>query len=169
MKLNKVNPHELELEERVVNINRTAKVVKGGRRFGFSALIVVGDGKGHVGMGMGKAQEVVNAIGKGTEKAKKEISKIELINNTIPYEVFGKYGGARVVLKPAAPGTGVIAGGPIRAICESVGITDILTKVIGSSNPNNVVKATMGALVTLKNPGTIAEERGMSIKELFRG
>lgn len=163
-----INPHELELEERVVNINRTAKVVKGGRRFGFSALVVVGDGKGHVGMGMGKAKEVINAISKGTEKARKEVKKIELLKNTIPYEVNGKYGGAKVVLKPAAPGTGVIAGGPVRALCESVGIKDILTKVIGSSNPNNVVKATMGALTSLKNPGTIAEERGMSIKELFR-
>ena len=168
VKMQGINPHELELEERVVNINRTAKVVKGGRRFGFSALVVVGDGNGHVGMGMGKAQEVINAISKGTEKAKKDIQKIDLLKDTIPYEVSGKYGGAKVVLKPAAPGTGVIAGGPVRALCESVGIKDILTKVIGSSNPTNVVKATMGALTSLKNPGTIAEERGMSIKELFR-
>jgi len=168
VKMQGINPHELELEERGVNINRTAKVVKGGRRFGFSALVVGGDGNGHVGMGQGKAQEVINAISKGTEKAKKEIKKIDLINDTIPYEVHGKFGGAKVVLKPAAPGTGVIAGGPVRALCESVGIKDILTKVIGSSNATNVVKATMGALTSLRNPGTIAEERGMSIKELFR-
>lgn len=169
MKRQRINPHELELEERVVHINRTAKVVKGGRRFGFSALVVVGDNKGHVGIGMGKAQEVINAIAKATEKAKKDIVRIELINNTIPYEVYGKFGAAKVVLRPAAPGTGVIAGGPVRAICESVGIRDILTKVIGSTNPYNVVKATLRALQQLKTPGTVAQERGMTLKELFRG
>lgn len=169
MKRQRINPHELELEEKVVHINRTAKVVKGGRRFGFSALVVVGDGKGHVGVGMGKAQEVINAISKATEKAKKEIVRIELINNTIPYEVYGKFGAAKVILRPAAPGTGVIAGGPVRAICEAVGIKDILTKIIGSANPHNVVKATMVALEQLKTPGTIAQERGMTLKELFRG
>lgn len=169
VKRQRINPHELELQEKVVNINRTAKVVKGGRRFGFSALVVVGDGKGHVGLGMGKAQEVINAIAKGTEKAKKDVVRIELINDTIPYEVVGKYGAAHVVLKPAAPGTGVIAGGPVRAICESVGIKNILTKVIGSSNAHNVLKATMQALESLKNPGTIARERGLSLKELYRG
>ncbi len=167
--MQRINPHELELQEKVVNINRTAKVVKGGRRFGFSALVVVGDGNGHVGVGMGKAHEVINAIGKGTEKAKKDIVKIQLLKDTIPYEVYGKFGAAKVVLKPAAPGTGVIAGGPVRAICESAGIKDILTKVIGSPNPNNVVKATMSALKQLRTPGAIAEERGMSLRELFRG
>ncbi|GAB4174651.1 MAG: 30S ribosomal protein S5 [Calditrichia bacterium] len=169
MKAQRINPHELELEEKVVHINRTAKVVKGGRRFGFSALVVVGDNNGHVGIGMGKAQEVINAISKATEKAKKDIVRVELLNSTIPYEVYGKFGAAKVILRPAAPGTGVIAGGPVRAICEAVGIKDILTKIIGSANPQNVVKATMQALSQLKTPGSIAQDRGITLKEVFRG
>jgi small subunit ribosomal protein S5 len=163
----KLNPHELDLKEKVVYINRVAKVVKGGRRFSFSAIVVVGDGNGHVGVALGKANEVVNAIAKATEKAKKEIIRINLINGTIPYEIFGKYGAGRVVLKPASPGTGAIAGGPVRAICEMVGIRDILTKILGSSNPHSVVKATMVALKRLEDPGTIARNRGISLKELY--
>lgn len=165
----KVNPHELDLKEKVVYINRVAKVVKGGRRFSFSAIVVVGDGSGHVGVGLGKANEVVNAITKATEKAKKEIIRISLAGNTIPYVVYGKYGAGKVVLKPASPGTGVIAGGPVRAICEAVGIRDILTKVLGSPNPHNIVKATMTALESLQDPGAIARKRGMDLVDLFRG
>lgn len=163
----KLNPHELDLKEKVVYINRVAKVVKGGRRFSFSAIVVVGDGNGHVGVGLGKANEVVNAIAKATEKAKKEIIRINLINGTIPYEIFGKYGAGKVILKPASPGTGAIAGGPVRAICEMVGIRDILTKILGSSNPHSVVKATMVALKRLEDPMTIARNRGISLKELY--
>jgi small subunit ribosomal protein S5 len=164
-----LNPHELELKEKVVYINRVAKVVKGGRRFSFAAIVVVGDGNGHIGVGQGKANEVVNAISKATEKAKKEIVRINLSGNTIPYTIFGKYGAGKVVLKPASPGTGVIAGGSVRAICEVVGIKDILTKVIGSQNPHNIVKATMTALESLEDAGTIARKRGMTLAELFRG
>lgn len=165
----RINPHELELTEKVVYINRVAKVVKGGRRFSFSAIVVVGDGNGHVGVGLGKANEVINAIAKATEKAKKEIVRISLVGNTIPYTVYGKYGAGRVILKPASPGTGVIAGGPVRAICEAVGIKDILTKALGSSNPHNLVKSTMRALESLEDPMTIARKRGITLAELFRG
>jgi len=164
-----LNPHELELKEKVVYINRVAKVVKGGRRFSFSAIVVVGDAKGHVGVGQGKANEVVNAISKATERAKKDIVWVNLLGTTIPYTIFGKYGAGKVILKPASPGTGVIAGGPVRAICEVVGIKDILTKVIGSQNPHNIVKATMSALLSLEDAGTIARKRGVTMAELFRG
>ena len=163
----KVNPHELDLKEKVVYINRVAKVVKGGRRFSFSAIVVVGDGKGHVGIGLGKANEVVNAIAKATEKAKKEVIRINIQNGTIPFEIYGKYGAGRVTLKPASPGTGVIAGGPVRAICEMVGIRDILTKIIGSANPHSVVKATMTALLRLEDPITVARNRGMTLSEVY--
>ena len=165
--IDKVNPHELDLKEKVVYINRVAKVVKGGRRFSFSAIVVVGDGNGHVGVGLGKAGEVVNAISKATEKAKKEIVRVKLTGSTIPYATFGKFGAGRVILRPASPGTGVIAGGPVRAICEMVGIKDILTKIIGSSNPHNVVKATMTALTGLEDAASLAKARGLSVKELY--
>jgi len=164
----RINAHELDLNEKVIYINRVAKVVKGGRRFSFSAIVVVGDGNGHVGVGLGKANEVVNSIAKATEKAKKEIVRINLLNGTIPYEVYGKYGAGKVVLKPASAGTGVIAGGPVRAICEMAGIHNILTKILGSSNPHSVVKSTMVALQKLKDPATIARNRGMSVRELYR-
>ena len=163
----RVNAHELDLKEKVVHINRVAKVVKGGRRFSFSAIVVVGDGNGHVGIGQGKASEVVNAISKATERAKKDIVRINLINGTVPYEVTGKFGAGKVMLKPASPGTGVIADGPVRAICESVGIHNILTKIMGSSNPYSVVKATMVALEKLQDPAHVARKRGMSLKDLY--
>ncbi|MEJ2633773.1 MAG: 30S ribosomal protein S5 [Calditrichia bacterium] len=165
----RINPHELDLKEKVVYINRVAKVVKGGRRFSFSAIVVVGDGNGHVGVGLGKANEVINAIAKATENAKKEVVRINLSGDTIPYAAYGKFGAGKVILKPASPGTGVIAGGPVRAICEAVGIRDILTKVLGSPNPHNIVKATMAALESLYDPMTLARKRGLSLAELFRG
>jgi small subunit ribosomal protein S5 len=163
----KINPFELDLKDKVVYINRVAKVVKGGRRFSFSAIVVVGDSNGHVGVGLGKANEVINAITKATEKAKKEVVTIDLTGGTIPYPIYGKYGAGRVVLKPASPGTGVIAGGAVRAICEAVGIKDILTKILGSSNAHSVVKATMAALHKLEDPMKIARKREMSLKELY--
>jgi len=159
----KVNPHELDLKEKVVYINRVAKVVKGGRRFSFSAIVVVGDGSGHVGVGLGKANEVVNAITKATEKAKKEIVRISLAGNTIPYVVYGKYGAGKVVLKPASPGTGVIAGSSARAVLEYAGVQDVLTKVYGSTSAKNVVKATLAGLLKLRNKETVESLRGVNV------
>jgi len=163
----RINPHELDLKDKVVYINRVAKVVKGGRRFSFSAIVVVGDGNGHVGIGLGKANEVVNAISKATERAKKDVFRVNLFNGTLPHESYGKFGAGKVVLKPASAGTGVIAGGPVRAICEMVGVSDVLSKIMGSSNPHNVVKATIDALRKLKDPAQVARNRGMSVKELY--
>jgi small subunit ribosomal protein S5 len=157
--LPKIDPSTLELTDRVVNINRVAKVVKGGRRFSFSALVVVGDGKGHVGSGLGKANEVPEAIRKGIEHAKRNLIYVPLINNTIPYEVMGKFGAAKVLLKPASEGTGVIAGATIRAIAESAGIQNILTKALGSTNPHNLIKATLQAINQLKSPEEVSEKR----------
>ncbi|MEJ2054202.1 MAG: 30S ribosomal protein S5 [Calditrichaceae bacterium] len=165
----RINPGELELKEKVVHINRVAKVLKGGRRFSFNAIVVVGDGNGVVGLGLGKANEVINAIAKGTEQAKKNLVRVSLINGTIPHALKSKYGAGYVVMEPAAPGTGVIAGGPIRAICEAAGITDILTKSIGSSNPHNVSKATFTALSNLMDAESVARKRGISIQQVFHG
>ncbi len=154
------------LIDKVVHINRVAKVVKGGRRFSFSAVVVVGDGEGNVGFGLGKANEVPEAIRKGVERAKRDMKPIPLVDGTIPHQVIGKYGAGRVLLKPAGPGTGVIAGGAVRAVLEAAGITDILTKCLGTHNPHNVVKATMQGLRSCKNAAQIAKKRGLDAKEV---
>jgi small subunit ribosomal protein S5 len=158
---------ELELKEKLVYIGRVAKVVKGGRRFSFSAISVVGDGKGHVGYGLGKANEVTDSIRKSVEDARKSLVEVPISKGTIPFEIIGKYGAAKVLLKPAAPGTGIIAGGGVRAVMESAGVTDVLTKLLGSSNPHNVVKATINALKNLYDAKTAANKRGISLPELF--
>ncbi len=167
--MKKIKASELELKETVVSISRVTKVVKGGRRFSFSAIVVVGNEKGVVGYGLGKANEVTNAIIKGTDDAKKNLIKIPILKNTVPHEVTGKYGGGLVLIKPAAPGTGVIAGGAMRSFFENAGIKDVLAKSKGSSNPHNVIKATFGGLLKLRDPLAVSKQRGVSLNKIFHG
>jgi len=165
----KFKASEFELSDKLVYVGRTAKVVKGGRRFNFSAIVVVGDGNGHVGYGLGKAAEVVDAVTKATEAAKKSIVFVKLQGNTIPHEVIGKFGAAKVLVKPATPGTGVIASGGVRAILELAGVQDVLTKSLGSSNPHNSVKAALKALASLNDAGSVAARRGISLQKVIMG
>ncbi|MBC8173998.1 MAG: 30S ribosomal protein S5 [Chitinophagales bacterium] len=167
--IQRVRASELDLKEKIVGIQRVAKVTKGGRTFSFSALVVVGDGKGTVGHGLGKAREVTEAIQKGIDDAKKNLIKVPVFKGTIPHEQAGKYGAGKVILKPAAHGTGVIAGGAMRAVLESAGVTDVLAKSLGTSNAHNVVKATLDALSHLRSPLTISAQRNVSMKKVFNG
>jgi len=164
-----IKASEIDLKERVVAIKRVAKVVKGGRRFSFSAIVVVGDSNGVVGYGLGKANEVTDAITKGIDDAKKNLFKVPVLKGTVPHEATGKFGGGFVLLKPAAPGTGVIAGGAMRAVLESAGIHNVLAKSKGSSNPHNVVKATFNALGKMRDAFTIANQRGIELDKVFNG
>ena len=166
---NKVRAGELELKEKVVSINRVVKTTKGGRAFSFSALVVVGNGAGVVGQGLGKAKEVQEAITKGIEDAKKNLIKVPIMHGTIPHDQWSKEGAAKVLIKPAAQGTGVIAGGSMRAVLESVGIKDVLAKSQGGANPANVIKATLDALGKLRDPYTVSKNRGVAMEKVFKG
>ena len=165
----RVKPSGLELVDRLVGVQRVTKVTKGGRAFGFSAIVVVGDGNGVVGHGLGKSKDVASAIAKAIEDAKKNLVRIPILNGTVPHEQKGKFGGAKVFIKPASNGTGVIAGGAVRAVLESVGVHDVLSKSQGSSNPRNVVKASFDALLQLRSAATIAKQRGISLEKVFNG
>ena len=165
----KLKASDFNLEEKVVTLNRVTKVVKGGRNFSFAAVVVVGDGNGVVGYGLGKAKEITNAIVKGVEDAKKNLIRVPILRNTLPHASIGKFGGGSVLLKPAAPGTGIIAGGGARVVLESAGVQNVLSKSQGSSNPHNVVKATFQALLQLRDPVTIASRRGISLDKVFNG
>ncbi len=165
----KVKSSDIEFQDKLVSINRVTKVTKGGRTFSFSAIVVVGNGNGVVGYGLGKAKEVQAAIQKGLDDAKKNLIKVPVYNGTIPHEQYGKYSGANVFLKPASPGTGVIAGGAMRAVLESVGVKDVLAKSKGSSNPHSVVKATIDALSKMRDPMTVAQLRGIELDKVFNG
>jgi small subunit ribosomal protein S5 len=167
--VNKVKPGELELKEKVVSVNRVVKTTKGGRTFSFSALVVVGNENGVVGQGLGKAKEVQEAITKGIEDAKKNLVKVPVMHGTIPHDQLAKEGAAKVLIKPAAHGTGVIAGGSMRAVLESAGITDVLAKSLGSANPHNVVKATIRALTLLREPLQVSKERNLKLSRIFQG
>lgn len=169
-KVNKVkSTNDLELTDHLVAINRVTKVTKGGRAFSFAAIVVVGDGNGVIGWGLGKANEVQAAIAKGVETAKKNLIKVPVHRGTIPHEVVAKFGGSRIFLKPAGEGTGVKAGGAMRAVLESVGVTDVLAKSKGSSNPHNLVKATIAALAELRSPAQVAQNRGVAVEKVFNG
>ncbi|MGC6433876.1 MAG: 30S ribosomal protein S5 [Crocinitomicaceae bacterium] len=167
--LNKVKPSDIELKDKLVAVNRVTKVTKGGRNFTFSAIIVVGDENGIVGHGLGKAKEITEAITKGIEDAKKNLIKVPILKGTVPHTQKGRYSGAEVLLKPAAEGTGVIAGGAMRAVLESVGVHNVLAKSQGSSNPHNVVKATIDALSHMRDAVTVARQRGITVDKVFNG
>ena len=167
--MSKVKATDLELQDKIVYVGRTAKVVKGGRRFNFSAIVVVGDGNGHIGYGLGKASEVNNAVSKATEAAKRNVVKVTLQKGTLPHEIIGRYGAAKVLFRPATAGTGVIAAGAIRAVLELCGVQDVLTKSLGSTNPHNSVKAAINGLMSLENVESVARRRGISLEKVIHG